>query len=278
MDIERFKQLVQDPSSQEGFENIQAEAEALLEFSDLNERLEFIEYLSEVLGQQGKSIQQKNPEYYDRYQYFWLMLVFNSFVGLSQEDQENMLKQRLLSAIKVGFDQDEILTQYYDMYSTEEFISEQAKHLALQLADNLETLGAAPIEIDGKKFLPQLKFWILDYSKFPTKIAKRGSLERLNYVNVSPNTRQLTQVQRQQLLQVLELYDQFLNPPGFIRTSSQPKKVRVEPKTEPIPEPVEEKVVVPEAPKPVPTVPKIEKPAVNIDEKLEDLRRKVSKQ
>ena len=278
MDIERFKQLVQDPSSQEGFENIQAEAEALLEFSDLNERLEFIEYLSEVLGQQGKSIQQKNPEYYDRYQYFWLMLVFNSFVGLSQEDQENMLKQRLLSAIKVGFDQDEILTQYYDMYSTEEFISEQAKHLALQLADNLETLGAAPIEIDGKKFLPQLKFWILDYSKFPTKVAKRGSLERLNYVNVSPNTRQLTQVQRQQLLQVLELYDQFLNPPGFIRTSSQPKKVRVEPKTEPIPEPVEEKVVVPEATKPVPTVPKIEKPAVNIDEKLEDLRRKVSKQ
>ena len=278
MDIERFKQLVQDPSSQEGFENIQAEAEALLEFSDLNERLEFIEYLSEVLGQQGKSIQQKNPEYYDRYQYFWLMLVFNSFVGLSQEDQENMLKQRLLSAIKVGFDQDEILTQYYDMYSTEEFISEQAKHLALQLADNLETLGAAPIEIDGKKFLPQLKFWILDYSKFPTKIAKRGSLERLNYVNVSPNTRQLTQVQRQQLLQVLELYDQFLNPPGFTRTSSQPKKVRVEPKPEPIPEPVEEKVVVSEAPKPVPSVPKIEKPAVNIDEKLEDLRRKVSKQ
>jgi hypothetical protein len=274
MDIERFKQLVHDPNSQEGFDNIQAEAEALLEFSNLTERLEFVEYLSEILGQQGKVIQQKSPQYYDKYQYFWLMLVFNSFVGLSEEDQENMLKQRVLSAVKVGFDQDEILTQYYDAYATEKFITEQFKHLSQKLADNSETIGAAPIEIDGKKFLPQLKYWILDYSKFPTKVAKRGSLERLNYINVSPNTRQLTQVQRQQLLQILELYDQLLNPQGFPTRSVQPRKVRTEqPRVEIKPE----VPVVPVPPKPLVT-PKVEVPKVDIDQKLEELRKKVSQQ
>jgi hypothetical protein len=266
MDIERFKELVQDPSTQEGFDSIQNEAEALLEYSDLSERLDFVEYLSGVLAQQGKAIQQKNPEFYDKYQYYWLMLVFHSFVGLSEEDQENMLQQRILSAIKVGFDQDEILTQYYDMFSTEEFIGEQFKRLSQHLADNSESMGAAPIEIGGKKFLPQIKSWILDYSKFPTKVAKRGSLERLNYINVSPNTRQLTQVQRQQLLQVLELYDQLLNPQGFVGNRIQPKRV----KTEVRPEPVLE--IVPEAPEPKPEVPN-----VDIDQKLEDLRKRIQR-
>jgi hypothetical protein len=50
-------------------------------------------------------------------------------------------------------------------------------------------------------------------------VAKRGPVERLNYVNQSPNTKSLPQGQRETLLKVLKLYDEFLNPNIPVRYS-----------------------------------------------------------
>jgi hypothetical protein len=80
------------------------------------------------------------------------------------------------------------------------------------MEDNSEQFGSQPIEVEGRRLLPQLKYWLLDYAKFPSRVAKRGPVERLNYVNQSPNTKALPQGQRELLLRILKLYDEFLNP------------------------------------------------------------------
>ena len=315
MSINELQQLANDPLSEAGFSTIEAEVEAVLESGSLWERMQFVEFLSQLLAKQGKKIEQQKPEYYDRYQYFWLTLVLKSFTALDPDDQSNLLRQRVLSAIRIGFDPDELVNQFYETYSTDSFIAEHFRSYANDLLQNGETLGSAPIEIEGKKFLPQLKYWILDYTKCPAKVAQRGSLERLNYVNMSPNTRQLTQVQRQYLLQALHLYDLLMNPvpvsvvrPDVEREPVATDAVEFEqegynkeeeedeslPETDPmaIPEPAPEqksldvtKSVPKEIPVPQPISPKVQepvtapppviKPVRDIDKKLEALKQKI---
>ncbi len=211
MDIEELKNYISDLSNQDNFDVLKSEAEGLLQNGTVSEISALLNFLSDKLNAQAKIVEAKNPQMYEQYESYWALLAFNAFIGMSGPDQDNLLRHRMLYAIQKGFSPDILTYKYFSFYDSQEFISSLFRNFEKSLELNEESLGTNPIDIDGRKFLPQVKYWLQDYSKFPTTSAKRGSIDRLNYINKSQNPRFLTQGQRQQLLLILKLYDDFIN-------------------------------------------------------------------
>ncbi len=212
MYLDELKTDIGDPLSEEGFAVLKEEAETQIASGYLADQTDLVNYISQLLVDKGVQLSATNPKRFDELQRYWALLAFAAFIGYSAPDKDNLLQRRILYAIQKGLDPESVLKQFYSLYQSDEFIQEAFRVFAHDLEQNTETFGTMPITVEGRRMLPQLKYWILDYAKFPSKSAKRGTVERLNYVNNSPNAKGLTQGQRETLLAVLKLYDEFLNP------------------------------------------------------------------
>jgi hypothetical protein len=212
MTLDEIKQIIGDPASDEGFEQIQLEAEDLLQTGSISDQMDFANYLAGILADPVIGLATKDPKRYDDIYRYFALLSFTAFLAYSPQDKINLLQKKILYAIQKGFDPDILLKQFYTFYESPTFINDIFHSFAKYMEDNTEQFGSQPIEVDGRRMLPQLKYWLLDYAEFPSRVAKRGPVERLNYVNQSANTKALPQGQREILLRVLKLYDEFLNP------------------------------------------------------------------
>ena len=210
-------------------DGIEAEFNELYNFGDIDAQTDFADAIDAMLSQFGTEMQRKDPELWDVYQSFSVMLRFRAFSGFSPQDQTDLIQRKLFYAIQKGFEVSQIMKDFRFYYEDPKTIEERSKDLAKAIEQNMEKLGTVPLEVEGNKYIPQLKYWVLDYSKFPSATSKRSTLERLNYINKSMNVRQLPQIQRQQLLEVLKLYDQFLNPENVMefRTDQQPPESKI---------------------------------------------------
>ena len=211
MEINDLKQLIQDPTSPDDFQSIQAECEDLLQSGDPYECQQMADYLGEVLQTQAGRLQ-GNAQMYEAFQSYWHRLAFKAFVNMPANVKADLLSRRLLYAVSRGYNPDELIQKYFEMYDDKDLVKNVFTGFVKNLEDNTETLGSNSLSVEDKKFLPQVKNWIYDYSKFPSLNARRSNIDRLNYVNQSQNVRPLTQGQRQALLKILKLYDDMLNP------------------------------------------------------------------
>lgn len=207
-----LKDFIKTLNNLDNFSVMQMYYQGVLDDGTADEQIDFATFLSEFLSKEGAVIQKQNPKMYDAYQRMWYSLVISGFISLSPEDQQGLLMQKVGYAAQNDINLDLILRQYYRQKYAQEDIEIITRTFAKFLEQNTETLGTNPITVQGRRFLPAIKYWIMDYASFPSKNAKRGSIDRLNYINQSINTRPLTQVQKQQLLKILKLYDEFLNP------------------------------------------------------------------
>ena len=212
MYLDELKTNIGDPLSDEGYELLCEEAREQIASGYIADQMDLVNYISQLLVDKATQLSTPNTKRYDELQKYWAFLAFAAFIGYTPADKSNLLQRRILFALQKGLDPQSILNQFYSTFESDEFISDMFKVFARDLEQNTENFGTMPITIEGKRMLPQLKYWIMDYSKFPSKVAKRGTVERLNYVNNSANAKALTQGQREILLAVLKLYDEFLNP------------------------------------------------------------------
>src|SRR5258708_2114795 len=128
-----------------------------------------MDYLFEVISNFQKGMNQNSQALYSKYDSFRILLAFSSFAVLDPQDQEDLLKTRILSAIQNDFNPGDISKQFFIFFESENFIRDSFKLFAKNLEQNIEKLGDNTLEIEGKKYLPQLKNWILDYIKYPTQ-------------------------------------------------------------------------------------------------------------
>ncbi|GAC1413395.1 MAG: hypothetical protein NVSMB66_5260 [Candidatus Doudnabacteria bacterium] len=209
MDIFDYKKL--NPVDPKDFSLLEEDFKDILLTENTSYAEEALNYVNEILQKRGTEIENKFPQLYDRYQFYWVKLAFIAFPLLETVDQGNLIKSRVLFAVQNGLDSDRFLRNYYSLFESDEFVKNNFREFAKSLEQNDEQFGKMSIIVDGRKMLPTLKYWILDYSKFPSKVARRTSVERLNYINQSVNTRALTQTQRQTLLKILKLFDDLIN-------------------------------------------------------------------
>ncbi len=270
MSLPEIKEYLQNLSSAESLESIKLQADGTVIAGDPAEAEEFLKALSQSMSEQGATIQSVNPQMYDQYEVIWTLLAFKAFPVLASDDQENLLRSRLLFAIQNGFNPDNLVNEYFLDYD-DTVVKNKFSVLVKNLSLNTERLGVNPVEVEGKKYLPELRYWIQDYAKFPSKTPKRGSVERLSYVNQGGNVRSLTQVYRQSLLKVLKFYDDLIN-------SERPKKVVDEDDLQDAREDMEVLAqAFQEAQGNVPTPQTQNQGGLNIDQKLQDLRTRVGR-
>lgn len=267
MEIEELKEQIKDPASAEAFEILRDEANEYVRFGTVQEKKDLAEYISGFLSEDAASLNKSNPDMFDKYETYWALLTFKAFIAYSSADQDSLLRQRLLFAIQKGFEPDDLIKQFYDFYESDSFVADNLRIFVKDLDQNVESLGNFPIEIEGKRFLPQIKYWMLDYSKYPSQVAKRGNVERLNYINHSQNVTQLTQIQRQNLLKVLKFYDDLLNPVRPLLIAAPEENAGFEPGLGQVP--VEAKSGMPEA-----GDNQSNNSRINIEDKLEDLKKR----
>lgn len=210
MEIEDIKEIIVDPKDKDRLRVLLDFTDEIINAGEMVEREELQQFLAGFLSKNGQTIEQDDPDLYQEIQTKWLLLAFSELSFLEKSDQENLLSKKIFSAIQRGLDPDEIVKQYFARYESDEYVRELFRNYLEALDQNTETLGSLPIEVEGKRMLPNIKYWLLDYSKFPSKNARRGSVERLNYLTQSANVRQLTQGQRQNLSKLLKFYDDLI--------------------------------------------------------------------
>ncbi len=273
MDISELQATTKNPPSADDFETIRESAEDCLEFGTVQDKMDYADYISGILSQDAAGLSKSNPEIFDKFEDIWALLAFGAFIVYPSADQDNLLRTRLLFAVQSGFNPDDLIRQYYYFFNSDDFITYNLKLFVKSIEQNSESLGDFPIVIEGKKMLPQIKYWALDYSKYPSLVAKRGSVERLNYANRSQNVAQLTQIQRQNLLKILKFYDDLQNPERPLanskpaRTPQPAAAVRQKPPVQPEAARVAVSAAVPPG-----TLPDLK---INIEDKLDDLRKRM---
>ena len=211
MEVTELQTYIKDPLNPDDFQVIKNECEDLIRLGDPEECKDLANYIGGILQEFAPRLQAQ-PQLYDLYQAYWHRLAFKAFVSLPLNIKTDLLQRRLLFAISKGFDPDHLIQKYFEAISDPQSLRAALTNFIKPLEQNTETIGSNPLVVGEQKYLPQLKNWILDYSKFPSLNARRGSIDRLNYVNQSQNVRALTQNQRQALLKVLKFYDDLLNP------------------------------------------------------------------
>jgi len=270
MEISDLQAGIKNPLAPEDFAFIKNECEEMIRIGSPEECKDLANYIGTVLQDYSGQLQ-ANPQMFDTYQAYWHRLAFRGFINLPANIKSDLLQRRVLFAVSKGFDPDYFIFKYFDVIGDSAQVRNIFAGFVKLLEQNTETLGGASLTIEDKKYLPQLKNWILDYAKYPSLNARRGSIDRLNYINQSPNVRALTQGQRQVLLRVLKFYDDLLNPeqPALVQDQEDPVY-------DVVPRPKQNAEVPGQFAVPVPKPPAevfgADPGKIDIDRKLEDLK------
>jgi hypothetical protein len=220
-----------------------------------------------LTGADGQALARADAQQYDGLVKQWTLLSFGAFTILKADEQQNLLKTRLLVAIQAGYSAEDFTRAHFDMYESDEFLAPLFQSYSQLIRQNTEQLGSGSVEVAGTKYLPQIRYWVLDYSKAPSQSARRSSIDRLGYVNASPNTRQLTQAQRSWLLEVLKLYD-------LLNAVERPAEVERPGKKSTAASPATAQPIVVMTPPQAPPTPQPDLPTI-IDQKLDALEHRV---
>lgn len=213
---------------------------------------------------------QNHPDVYR--EYLRLLTVLKAcFLSLMPDgDIHNFLRDELTLSLEVqDFDIKDKLNDLLLVYR--QFPDVQAnfaQELLKPIEENQEYLGTDPIVIRGHddEQLPRIANWLVDYTQFvvsKTKlgasVVRAGGLERATYLSQSPNSRRLTEDERDILKRLLELHDWLKAfvpvPQASEATAALPNYITTQ----------REKISVPPPPRPVqqrPQAPVYRAPAI----------------
>lgn len=132
-----------------------------------------------------------------------LVLVFK-FSGLlvgSDYDRVELIKNQTVEAFKNNIDVKSCLNDYF-LGSNDILLDHEGRRKIIQaLRENQETLGGTP-----------LKDWLARFAASGKAGKRSGTLERLNFINNNPETKNLKKDEKEILRQIFELLD-FLEYP-----------------------------------------------------------------
>ena len=257
-------------------EKIKVDVDDALWNGTMADRQDAADELMAYLTGEGQSMARSDAKEYDQLVRQWVLLSYRAFVVLPLDEQQELLKTRLLVAVQSGYHVEEFTDAYFDMYESDDFLAPIFSDYANMVMQNIEPIGFSSVEVEGAKYLPQVRYWVLDYSKSPSQSARRTSIDRLNYTNSSLNARQLTQIQRTHLLEILKLYDLLVvcerPAPKNDTSNGASSPERTAPPQAPTP--VAAVAATPVTPA-VPAAPQLSPIEQQIDEKLNELERRV---
>ena len=167
--------------------------------------------LEDIVLPQYPKIRNANPQAYDRYQKLISILKFLNLVIYGLKDIDKIVKETLVSALLVGIPVKQKFQRVLDDFDDLLMEGEIAESLANAMMICEEKLGHEVLFLkDEKKSVSQTAGnWLKDYIQFSLVGAERatGSLERTEYFRNNLNVKNLSEAEKNVLLQILRLYD-----------------------------------------------------------------------
>ncbi len=214
-----------DLSSQETFRELSQSTDLAVNYNDIQQANRVIVALEDNLAnQQDKVI--ANPDFYEGYRKMWVKCQFIALASISDEDFFDLIKENLLEGLALPeYDLVEKVETRISFISIDDDKANFVQQLITILENNTALLGTEKITTNGIVRDPTLQYWLADYKNYPVQTAVRTDIEEVSYITKSPNASKLSIPQRNQLLEVLSLYDElqvFLK--AYIQeTKSEPK-------------------------------------------------------
>ncbi len=135
-------------------------------------------------------------------------LRFIRMASLTEDDLVELLKEHLPVAYSIpDFDLAEKIEWYIDQKEWPPFQVTAAKKIKSVLETHQAHIGQADITVKNKSQPSTIGNWLLDYSEYPSHEGQRDALSELEYINKSPNIKNLAPHEVNVLKNLLKLYD-----------------------------------------------------------------------
>lgn len=187
------------------FEQLEGELNDAVAYSELNIALKAISKIKKVLAEENLSLTERQ-KLESMLPYFqWV-----AFGSISEEKGFELVRDHLDIALSFpDFDLEEQIAKKVDLLFLEEFQIDSMRRYADAFKNCKAKLGNSPIVIDGQRVEPTIKNWLLDRASF-SKNNSGSNLDEVRYLNQSPNCQKLSEEEKQDLLQVIKVYNGIL--------------------------------------------------------------------
>lgn len=163
---------------------------------------------------------QSDPKLYTNYQKLIAYLEFVALISQPINEVENLLRQRLLLAIREEID---LKTRFRLIFLTnadDETGDKIRRAIIKAMEANEEKIGKENLAgaVGGSPVYPYIKNWLRNYiAFFPVGKETRGELEQATYLNQNKDVRKLNQEEKKVLTGIIQLYD-YLHFPSEEKT------------------------------------------------------------
>jgi hypothetical protein len=219
-------------------------------------------------------LQKEKPELFIKYNQLVVLLKFVLFSSRPFEQIEELIHSYLLFAINHKVSIQDKFQDVLDVYNDIMMDGKIAESLAVAMIESRTLIGKQElITPSRKKVPPTIGNWMRDYDSATrsklTEDEKRGAVQRITYLNTSPNGRTLSSDDRKNLLNIFEIYD-------WLKFGSVTENKFGKEQNRPVvAQPVQKQSYIPQAKPFLKSSPNPPKPQLPHGESIEDLRKRV---
>ncbi len=199
-----------DPSVLKEFKEI---VEELVKFDDQEQAIKAKDLLENILLPLNKSLEFDHPEIFQEYFNLIVILKFITLSARSLKEVVDLIKTQIITVLTSKIKMKEKLQDVLDVYNDILLEGKVSEALSVALRDSKIRIGTVKIQPRGseQEALPTISAWINDYHRYTMSLAGPGRvigpMERVTYLNQSPNMKLVSKEERSQLLHIFELYD-----------------------------------------------------------------------
>ena len=135
-----------------------------------------------------------------------------AFVNIEETECADLVKDALEAAFLIpDFSVEEMIGKRSNLIFLDRERVQFMSSILQALEASVMLLGKDKIMIAGRVYEPTVGNWIKDYLSSPSQAAQRTNIDEIKYFNQSPNTRKLAERDKQELVEIMRMYDLLKN-------------------------------------------------------------------
>ena len=180
-----------------------------ISYHEFSVALRCIDEVTKLLEEQGRNLDQATRTELETMlvRFKWI-----AFVNIDDDSCLDLIEHHLIDAYLIDdYDFEEFLAKRVTLMQLEQLQVPFMEQVLEKLDRSTLEIGKVQLNVGGRSLPPTIGSWIKSYLEFPSASAYRDNLEELKFVNQSPDTKNLSQPERDLLTKLLKVYDGLRN-------------------------------------------------------------------
>jgi hypothetical protein len=192
------------------FEELENQLVDAVEYNDFNIALKAISKTEKFLEENKNNINSSEEE---KLKEMLISFKWVAFANLDDSECEDLILKHMDVPTKIlPLDLEDLMTRKLSTIFLEDQRTDLMERFYLAMEKSSVMFGKKQITVGGRKVEPTLANWLYDFKNFPSKNNIRTSLDEVNYFNQSSNYSILDTEEKQNLQNIISLYDSLKNP------------------------------------------------------------------